>query len=287
MDFTEYKDYLGPRRACNFCGSTILEPWGTRGIFHLERCSQCGLVFINPRLNKEGLNRFYADYFNNRTADREMTLKREMMYQLEASFLLDHLQGDVSLLDVGCGGGHFLNVFPRHCVKIGTEIDPVAADYTKQQYGFKCYVGNFPDFQIREAPFDTLIFRGVIEHFTNPRRVLEMAGAFLKPGGLLYITSTPNLDSICAEIYRGKWNLVGPDHLFYFNETLLSDQLGKTGFRLIASQYLYAETPYANLKADFLQIQKARRGRGRGLAPTRISPPFWGNMLTLLYRKSK
>lgn len=285
MEFAEYKSFLGDRKACNFCRSRSLEYWGNRGIFNLERCRECGLVFINPRLNAEGLNRFYADYFDTRAADQDMVQKRNRMYALEAAFLVKHLQGHHSLLDIGCGGGHFLDSFPESYVKIGTEIDPHAANYAERQYGIRCYLGEFPELQIEEAPVDVIILRGVIEHFANPRRVLASLETFLAPGGLVYITSTPNLDCICAELYRGLWNLVGPDHLYYFNEPLLSGQLEKTGLRLLAHHHFYAETPYADPKNDFLEIQQALEDTRRGIFPSRISPPFWGNMMTLLYQK--
>ena len=51
--------------------------------------------------------------------------------------------------------------------------------------------------------------------------------------GLLLITSTPNLSSVCAEVYRDNWNQVGPDHLYYFNERLLSGVLSQKSVKLI------------------------------------------------------
>ncbi|MFH1982557.1 MAG: class I SAM-dependent methyltransferase [Pseudomonadota bacterium] len=288
MEFAEYAPYLGDKTDCHFCGErTRLSHWGDRGIFRLERCEQCGLVFINPRLNATGLGRFYATYFANRSEDREMSRKREEMYRLESAFLLDHVQWHRRMLDIGCGGGHFLAAFPDRFLKIATEIDSVAAAYASRHYGFKCYVGDFQDLEIEEAPLDVIMLRGVIEHFTNPGTVLEKAAALLAPGGFLFISSTPNLDSVCAEVFRGMWNMVGPDHLYYFNERLLTHCLSKSGLTLVDRHHFYEETPYADLADDYLRIEEAIREMRNGGSPTRVSPPFWGNMLTLLYRKSK
>ena len=49
--------------------------------------------------------------------------------------------------------------------------------------------------------------RGVIEHMADPKTMLNHMVPWLKPGRLLYITSTPNAESLYAELYREKWKL--------------------------------------------------------------------------------
>jgi len=117
--------------------------------------------------------------------------------------------------------------------------------------GIQCYIGDFNDLNITETPLDIVIFRGVIEHVVDPKKTLLKASKLLSDNGLLYITSTPNLDSVCVEIYRGYWNMVGPDHLYYFNESILSGELNQAGFSLIDEHHFYEETPYQNHKYDY------------------------------------
>jgi len=181
--------------------------------------------------------------------------------------------------------GGFLRAFPESFSKIGTEYDAIAAKEVETS-GIQCYMGDFLNLNITETPIDIIMFRGVIEHVVDPKETLYKASTLLSDDGLLYITSTPNLDSVCAEVYRGYWNMVGPDHLFYFNENILSGVLKQAGLSLIDEHHFYEETPYqghtddyGNLKADLNKLRK-------GETINNISPPFWGNMLSLVYKKN-
>ena len=103
---------------------------------------------------------------------------------------------------------------------------------------------------------------------------------------MLYITSTPNPNSVCAEIYRGNWNQVGPDHLYYFNQPILSQILKQNRLQLIAEHHFYEGTPYANLLSDYKLVKSDLQKLRNGEEITNISPPYWGNMLTLVYKKN-
>ena len=284
LEFEEYKDYLGREESCNLCGGRERTEWGRRGIFKLDECLQCGLVYINPRLTEKGLNKLYSEYFQRRADNTELTLKRNVMYQLEADFILGHLQNHKTILDVGCGGGGFLESFPKHFTKLATDYDTVAAQEAEAK-GIKCYVGDLLNLEIKETPIDLIMFRGVIEHVVDPKRTLEKVCELLPPKGLLYITPTPDLNSICAEVYRGKWNMVVPDHLYYFSEPMLSHVLKALGLQLIAQHHFYEETPYADPVSDYRQLRDDLQKMRSGIEIENNSPAYWGNMMTLVYQK--
>ena len=284
LEFENYINYLGPVRNCNLCDEKNNTEWGRRGIFKLVQCSGCGLVYINPRLNQTGLDKLYSNYFQGRAGNSKLTKMRNEMYHLEVDFLLKYLTDHRTILDIGCGGGGFLQCFPDNYNKIGTEYDATAAKETVKS-GLKCYVGDFLDLKIIEKPIDVIIFRGTIEHVIDPKSTLEKASNILSKKGLLYITSTPNLNSVCAEIYRGNWNQFGPDHIYYFSEPILSQILKRNGLKLIADHHFYEETPYANYLSDHKQLNSDLQRLRNGGEITNISPPYWGNMLTLVYKK--
>jgi len=285
MEFEDLRQYLVSYNNCNICNSNDTSNWGERGALKLVKCNKCGLVYINPRLSDEGLNKFYTEYYKRRKDDIELTESRKIMYGLEADLLLKHIASHRNILDVGCGGGGFLRAFPESFSKIGTEYDTIAAKEA-ETYGIPCYVGDFLDLNIKETPIDIIIFRGVIEHVVDPKKTLYKASKLLSDDGLLYITSTPNLDSVCAEVYRGYWNMVGPDHLFYFNETILSRILKQTGLSLIDEYHFYEETPYQRLMDDYGNLKVDLNKLRKGETINNISPPFWGNMLSLVYKKN-
>jgi len=284
LEFEELRDYLISENDCNICNGNDVSEWGSRGVLKLVKCNNCGLVYINPRLNGEGLSKLYSNYFQQRKNNKKLSDMRNIMYSLEVEFLMKNVSEHKKILDVGCAGGLFLNSFPDSFIKIGTEFDSVASNVANNS-GIRCYTGDFLDLNISEIPLDIIIFRGVIEHVTNPRKTLEKASQMLSQNGLIYITSTPNLDSVCAEVYRGYWNMVGPDHLYYFNETILSGILNKYGLNLFDEHHFYEETPYKNLKSDFDILKQDLVKIRNGENIHKSSPPFWGNMLSLLYKK--
>ena len=285
VEYEEYKSFLGKEHNCNFCEGNDLKEWGRRGIFKLDQCNNCGLVYINPRLNEDGLNKLYSTYFDGREQDVETTEKRKLMYQLEVDFILKHLKHHNTILDVGCGGGLFLDKFPPSLTKLATDYDSIAAKEAENK-GIKCYVGDLLDIEIKEAPLDVVMFRGVIEHVVDPKKTLEKVSHLLAPKGLLYITSIPDLNSVCAELYRGQWNLVVPDHLYYMNEPLLTGLLIDMNLTLLDKYHFYEETPYANPLSDYQQICRDLRKLRNGEKIKDTSPAYWGNMMSLVYQKN-
>ena len=101
-----------PENNCNICHTKDISEWGSRGVLKLVRCNKCGLVYINPRLNEEGLTKLYSNYFLQRKNDKELSDMRKKMYSLEVEFLIKHVSKHKKILDVGCGGGSFLKSFP-------------------------------------------------------------------------------------------------------------------------------------------------------------------------------
>ena len=78
---------------------------------------------------------------------------------------------------------------------------------------------------------------------------------------------------------------MGPDHLYYFNERLLSGILNQKSVKLIDETHFYEETPYGNHTMDFnkLKTDLMRLRNGQEIVDT--SPAYWGNILSLIYKK--
>ena len=134
--------------------------------------------------------------------------------------------------------------------------------------------------------FDLIIFRGVIEHVPDPKSYLNKAVRILEENGVIYITSTPNSNSVCCKIFEHNWNQHHPEaHLFHFNKSHFDDYL--YGKKLINcdAKFFYEETPYCNLLDDIVNVAKAIKIKNSGVCPSFKSPPFYGSMMTLIYQK--
>jgi hypothetical protein len=56
--------------------------------------------------------------------------------------------------------------------------------------------------------------------------------------------------------------------------------------RKIATRSFYEETPYANVEQDILAVADAIQKHSRGQEIDKMSPAFWGNMMSVIYAKN-
>ena len=283
-----YAEYLTVYRDCLVCSERQTEIWASWGPFQAVRCVGCGLVWINPQLDEEGLQRYYANYIGLRAKDKKKTLQRQRQYELDRDFIQTYIQRG-KVLDVGCSGGFFLNILSPEFEKYGVDIDAEAVKYARTHFTFGANVVCSPleNAPFSEGSFDLVIMRGVIEHLPEPVAALHRVSELLKPDGYFFISATPNADSFCANLYHERWNQFHPvRHLWYFSVKTFSGLCAQVGLKLVAKDFPYLETPYAEPEKDHRAVLRAVQARGEGTRDEiGMSPPFWGNMMSLIYRK--
>jgi hypothetical protein len=70
----------------------------------------------------------------------------------------------------------------------------------------------------------------VVEHLTDPGRILRDVLQKLSPGGILYV-AVPDIDSLQFRIFGKYWDAINPlVHMQYFNEASMSRLLRDSGF---------------------------------------------------------
>lgn len=264
---------------CDLCGFDNTELWGQKHNLNIVKCKECGLVYTNPRFTTSELEKYYSsEYFsiNNYAYDP----LRMRMYRIEIETQIIKTIGTKGrFLDVGCAFGVFLSLLPGSFEKYGIEFSKVAAEYGRKQFGLRINVGSLGQCEYPDNFFDIIHLRGVIEHLQYPTDDLKRAYKFLKPGGYLIISTTPNIDSPAAKFYREMFKLVFPrEHIYYFSPKTLSILFDKTGFVIQKVFYPYINTPYGNLFKDINNFifNKIRN---------RESPPFFRSAMTFYARK--
>lgn len=261
---------------CPWCGSNRNIPWSKDSLI-----CECGIIFIHTRPTQKGVVDYYRKYFSNvHQADETLNEQRKIMYQIEYDFIAPYLKGKSKILDVGCGDGSFLDFFKGHD-RYGVEVGEEASGKSKHTM----FLGDLLDLNI-PSDFDLIIFRGVIEHLRYPKVYLLKATSLLNNGGLIYITSTPNSDSLCCQLFKDKWTMHRPDeHLIHFSAGHIDNFMEKKNFSKVSQYSFYRETPYADLDNDLRKITKAIAMKAKGDEINFTSPAFYGNMMTLVYRK--
>lgn len=245
-------------------------------------------IYIYNRLNSNGLAKYYENYLSQiHQTDSKANEHRKKMYKLEYGLIKPYLTKSGRVLDVGCSGGYFLDLFHKEGFSCyGVEFGKEAATEASKKY--QVWQGDFSEISF-SGKFDLIIFRGVIEHIPNPKTYLDKALSLLNQNGVVFITSTPDASAFCCELFKEMWNQHEPEaHLMHFmprhfDKYFMENRTEK--FLKLLEEHLYEETPYADIENDILKVSDAIRMKMNGEEITFRSPAFWGNMLSLAYKK--
>jgi len=163
---------------CNLCGSKDSEflfeardrLHGIGGTFSYVRCSECGLVYMNPQVVPEDIGKLYpSDYAPHTTATKGTAAGIRSLYNrlIRTPFIAQmvrwitnvkiandiyrRLDQKSRILDIGCGAGAFLNRVKteKSCKVHGVDISKAAVETAKISFGLDIFRGT-----ITEAPFE-------------------------------------------------------------------------------------------------------------------------------------
>lgn len=274
---------------CIACHGTNPEPWAKWGSYDAVRCPRCGLIWMKPYLNEEGLAKYYADYIGRRRLSNEVKMRqRSIQYGSDRTFI-EHFVSDGKVLDIGCSGGFFLSALSDEFEKHGIEIDPEAVAYARanQPFGENVVCTSLHDAPYADESFGLVTMRGTIEHLADPVAAIEKVSQLLAPGGYYYITATPNGACFAAELYREQWTLFHPvQHIWHFSPKTLGLICERVGLKLLATDLPYLGTPYENVREDVQAVAQAVVLREQDPnAELSVSPPFFESMMGLVFQK--
>jgi SAM-dependent methyltransferase len=187
------------------------------------------------------------------------------------------------VLDVGCGEGTFLRLARSRGWQVaGTELSAFASQASPD---LTIHHGEIWEAGLRSGSFDVVTCWHVLEHVSDPLRLLSEVFRLLRPGGLLFLT-TPNsrdyLFRLAYLIARGHWPpLYEPAerelHLYYFNAPTLRALAEKAGFRNVTIGY-----------DEGAAVTPAKRLVNRlGFWWYRATSLHWGMGLQLVARKAE
>lgn len=253
-----------PQPLCSLCGATgifvqsgITDPDGhLSGTWSFQRCanSACGVYWLDPAPPPHEIWRAYATYHthtrvtSNPLAKATLSLahrliklillplwiakglKREADYLRFMTLAREPLG---KLLDVGCGGGRFLNRMKKRGWQVeGIDFDEQATQRVASRYQIKTYVGDLTQCALPDNSFDAITMSQTIEHLYDPLTTLRESLRILKPGGILIMT-TPNVDSIGVHEFGQFWRgWEAPRHLHLFSVDSLQRITQGAGFEI-------------------------------------------------------
>lgn len=94
------------------------------------------------------------------------------------------------ILEVGCGGGHVLRLFPESDL-VGVDVSQHMLDKARRNlrgYRVQLLKGELRHLHLPVASFDRIICTEVLEHVDDPEELLDQMARLLRPDGRIVIT---------------------------------------------------------------------------------------------------
>lgn len=257
-------------------------------------CETCGFVHIDPLPEADVLARDYRDnYYEDAERDRLTYYERDRDW-----WMISH--GDVlaeigaalpegggrRLLDVGCGGGLFLEAAKAAGWEtLGIEPGRAAVEHCRAK-GLEVILDTFEGAAPSlSGPFDVVHMRNVLEHVPDPSAMVATAAGLVAPGGLLILIVPNDYNPIQKALrehegYRPWWIAV-KHHLNYFDFASLEALTVRHGLQpvsrfcsypidlFLAMGDNYVETPTLGRESHLRRVRMENLFEKSGLSQTR------------------
>ena len=205
---------------------------------------------MNPQPKPSELHGFYPESYWF-TPESSQTAQLEQLYRRWV--LLDHVhfverairesEQPGTILDVGCGGGLFLNLLKDRGKSgapgpfIGLDFSLDAAGAAWHHSGIPAICGSLTTAPLAPGSCAAVTMFHVLEHLYDPASYLEAAHRLLAPNGRL-IVQVPNAACWQFLLFGERWNGIDvPRHLIDFRAEDLDQLLGTCGFEVLRHKH--------------------------------------------------
>jgi 2-polyprenyl-3-methyl-5-hydroxy-6-metoxy-1,4-benzoquinol methylase len=224
--------------------------------FVLVQCENCLFKFTNPRPDEASIGRYYEseEYISHSNTSQGITNKayqvvRAITLKQKVSLINRFVPQKGSILDYGCGTGHFLSACQKKGWKIaGFEPNAAARTQATALTGTTIEAADISIFA--PASFEVITLWHVLEHIHQLNDTVKKILALLKPQGYL-IVAVPNADSLDAQKYKESWAAYDvPRHLYHFNQNTMKRFLKKHKLDVEATLPMKFDAYYVSLLSE-------------------------------------
>lgn len=270
--------------------------------FQLVECDVCRLIRLNPRPSPDQIGQYYLPGYWF-TPQQTATDRLEQIYR--RIVLRDHLKfaeravresseaiGEEGLvLDVGCGGGLFLQMLAERGIKrvLGLDFSLDAASMAWRGAKVPAICANLSSAPLAPSSCAAITMFHVLEHLHDPASYLEAAHQLLRPEGRL-IVQVPNAACWQFLLMGERWSGIDvPRHLTDFRAKDLENLLNRCGFEVLRFKHFSLRDNPAGMATSMApgldpmarRVRRVRESSGKKLikdlfyfALTVMSVPF-------------
>jgi 2-polyprenyl-3-methyl-5-hydroxy-6-metoxy-1,4-benzoquinol methylase len=196
------KDEYFHLRSCPLCNEEMSKEVFEIDNFSYHRCLACESLYTKPHLRDGVLDALYSDgtyqFYQDNLVKKGSKIRKGVLEKRKFNQINHILDKDhISLLDVGCGGGTFLDVCNENGWQVeGVDPSPKASNASN----IKIHQGDFNQINF-DTKFDVVSFWGVLEHLSDPIAALNKASQILNESGVI-IFEVPSADCFISEYLK-------------------------------------------------------------------------------------
>lgn len=225
------------------------------------RCTHCGILITSPQPDGNTIYRYYQSKEYISHSDESSSFLLSFFYKVARKLaikgkrrLVEKNSSGKTLLDIGCGTGHFLNEMKKAGWQVhGVEPAQIArqkAVIRLEQPIFES-LKEMPDIQL-----SAITLWHVLEHLHHPDETLKLCYNLLQNNGLLLI-AVPNYQSYDADYYKNYWaGYDVPRHLWHFNQKSMRMLIEGKGFCIKKVLPMKLDSYYVSLLSEHYKRPK-------------------------------
>ncbi|OGK25601.1 hypothetical protein A2954_01275 [Candidatus Roizmanbacteria bacterium RIFCSPLOWO2_01_FULL_37_12] len=215
--------------------------------YRMVRCKNCNLVFSDPILEYDKIEKLYAKSFTSYDKHLE-NLKETYGYylkllpchprpdrgsrekQLDSRF---HGNDNPTLLEIGCGNGFFLEEAKRQGYDI-YGVEPGKPSVDKARPDIKKNIKNdiFKAKMFKKNSFDVICCFQTFDHIPNPNAILAECYKILRKGGLILFLNH-DIGAWQNKLMGEKSPIIDIEHTYLFNKKTMRKIFEKHGFKVL------------------------------------------------------
>lgn len=225
-------------------------------VYHFVQCMECEMVFLNPRIAVEELNRFYGpEYLPYRgpkawgkfgfLVERDLRRTDRARVNLVKKHL--HKGKEEVILDIGCGKPSFLNALGKI-----SSSKLIGLDFS--DHGWEGKPGDWPGInlltgdpatKVIPVPPSCITMWHYLEHDYDPAQTLGRLHSITQKEAKLII-EVPNIDCLPRKWQGEHWaGYHSPRHTLLYSPKTLRDLLERNGWKVQSIKTSGSLDPYA------------------------------------------
>lgn len=179
----------------------------------------------------------YVNYIADRAVHDSNSARKWSLLKSYFRSSSDYLpiQDEISVLELGCAHGFFLDYLRRQNVKslFGLDVSHSAIEYAQKNHGTFFSAERVPD----NFKYNCLVMWDLWEHLEKPLNTLHRYAEPLPAGALVALT-TVDASSVLARLRGSAWRqLHPPSHLHYPTGPALRSTFEKMSFEVVVQSY--------------------------------------------------